>query len=403
VLNMEDDVIDAGAWRLRIPPAVTEASPLVCVPTIHPRGDQRVVRVAQATLDAGYRVRFVWPGEGVPSNDPRASERIVKSPRSFRERVASMPAIARHATASSASIWHIHDLYFLPFARRWSSRARKPFIYDVHEHYGFYYASRLRLPTWLSRWAAKMIDRAQVAGVRHRGGVNVVAASMAGPFIAARVPAAVSPNFPISTEPDWTAAPRSERERAAIHVGTLSQTYGTELLISVAARVNRLDPTIRIDLVRRFPNRESEREFQRLYVAHGSPPNLCLIEPVAAHEIPGLLSRYRVGLSTILPAGQNDLAVPTKIYDYIVAGLPIVGTARAAQAEFAMRHGLGAFSDDPDEIVSNLVDLLSTAPEREHALAEKSLRGRVELSWSGEPARSIAGLLNTLHEPQYRR
>ncbi|WP_136052063.1 glycosyltransferase [Microbacterium sp. K36] len=393
----DSTVIDAGAWVLHAPRDLSPDAPIVCVPTVHPRGDQRVIRVAQAALDAGFRVAFIWPGTGSPSEDARAAEVLLRPPQSTRERLRLVTTVDRRAREAEADVFHIHDLYLLPFAARWARRRGVPFVYDVHEHYGTYYASRLRLSGRLRDLTARLIDAVQRRWVRANGGVDAVADEIAAPYREAGIPVSVSPNYPLTRGSTNIPVPAlSQRSTRAIHIGTLSAPYGMERLVKLAAALRGEPDGFGVDVVGRFPNAQSRIDFEEVVRRHGSPDNLRVIPVVPAHEIPSLLTQYRVGLSTIEAGGQNDIAIPTKLYEYVRAGLAVVGTDRGAQRRFLHEHGVGFVSDDDTALADATRDYLRD----DVALDEKARRAADDaqevLDWS-RVSEGIGDLLKEVH------
>ncbi|WP_336501626.1 glycosyltransferase [Microbacterium paraoxydans] len=385
--------IDTGAWILHAPQELSTSAPIVCVPTVHPRGDQRVVRVAQAALDAGFRVAFIWPGAGRPSVDPRVREVLLPSPRTTRERLRLVPTVDRRAREAQADVFHIHDLYLLPFAARWARRRGVPFVYDVHEHYGVYYASRLRLSGRLGDLAARTIDAAQRRWVRAGGGVDAVADEIAAPYREAGIPVSVSPNYPlVVSSASLPISVLSHRPPRAIHIGTLSAPYGMERLVKLAAALQARPGGLGIDVVDRFPHAQSRADFEATVRRYGSPDNLRVIPVVSAHEIPALLAQYRVGLSTIEAGGQNDIAIPTKLYEYVRAGLVVVGTDRGAQRRFLSAHGVGLVSDDDAELADATAAYLRDDAALDAEVRRAAEHARELLDWS-RVSTSIGDLL----------
>lgn len=393
----DSTLIDAGAWILHAPADLSPTAPVVCVPTVHPRGDQRVIRVAQAALDAGFRVAFIWPGTGRPSEDPRAAEILLPPPGSTTERLRLVSTVDRRARVAEVDVFHIHDLYLLPFAARWARRSGVPFVYDVHEHYGTYYASRLRLTGRLRDRTARMIDAVQRRWVRANGGVDAVADEIAAPYREAGIPVSVSPNYPLVQGSALApVSALSQRPRRAIHIGTLSAPYGMERLVKLAAALQSEPGGFGVDVVGRFPNAQSRNEFEEIVRRHGSPGNLRVIPTVPAHEVSSLLTEYRIGLSTIEAGGQNDIAIPTKLYEYVRAGVAIVGTDRGAQRRFLSAHGVGFVSDDDTALANAITDYL-----RDDAILDEKVRRAAQdaqeaLDWS-QVSGGIGDLLKVVH------
>lgn len=382
--------VETERWRLQVPRALSPDSPLVCVPTIHPRGDQRILRCTQVLLDAGFRVEIIWEGNGTPSTDLGVYEHIIPKSNSFAERISKLGRLTLMAFRSSARNWHIHDFYMLPSALLARMRGIRT-IYDVHEYYPEYYSSKLPAP--LRPIVAGAISRFQVSVARKVGGANVVAERMSVPFRDRGVPLAISPNYPSHTStPDATNESRS----GAIHIGTLSPTYGMVQLIDVAVHLHRLDPTLTIDLVKRFPNKATEERFYKLLESANILGSIRLLEPVRPSEVPALLNRYVVGLSTILDAGQNEIAIPTKLYEYVNAGLTTVGTRRPAQEQFLAEWGRSELLSDEDSLGMAVAIVAAHTPVAMEEASAKAVLAKQHLHWEKGPANSLKLLVRSV-------
>ena len=398
---MTDDIgrISTAAWEMEVPRVVTPDSPLLVVPTVHPRGDRRVVRCAQVALDAGFRVHFVWLGNGEPSGHWGVRETLFRPPSSRRERIALISDVSRAARSLDASVWHIHDFYMLGSARRWSRKAGKRVLYDVHEYYGIYYSGLLPLPTRVRPLIARAIDRYQVRAAKRLGAANVVSERMAHTFRAGGVPVAVSPNYPLLEHVRRAPEiPFSERRWDVLHVGTLTPEYGTERLIALAKRSLERNLQFRFRAVARFPSAGYEEIFHKLLANAGALPNFELLPSRPTHEMPLVLGQAGFGLSLLNPGGQRDLAVASKLYEHTVIGLVNVVTNRPAQRQFVDNVGVGVVSesDSVDEILDGMLLRAEEIEETAAALDSARQLARSAMTWETGVAPALGSLLRGL-------
>jgi glycosyltransferase involved in cell wall biosynthesis len=381
----EHRVVSTSSWRLNVPAAVDEDSPLLVIPTVHPRGDRRIVRCAQVALDAGFRVHFLWLDDGAdPSTDPVAAETLFPSPRNARERIRRVGRTARAATALDGQIWHIHDFYFLRQAKRWRRRRGRPVLYDVHEYYADYYAGKLPLPPSVRRVVSRLLERYQVGAAKMLGAANVVTEKMADPFRAAGVPVVVSPNYPLAVQfTGLPSAPFVERRWKVLHIGTLSEEYGTALLLDIARRSQARGLPFDFDAIARFPSPDHRRAFELSVEQGGRPDNLHLIPPRPTHEMPALLGGAGFGLSLLAVDGQNEAAVPSKNYEHVMAGLVDVVSDREAQRAFAERHAVAVsgHGDSADLILDRMMAFASDHEGTDAQLREKATEARALFTW----------------------
>lgn len=378
-------IIDAGGWRIRRSD-VTSRGQLVCVPTVHPRGDQRVLRCAQSLLDAGFAVHLIWMGgvKGTTKWSPRLTETRISAARSTWDRVRALPGLARRATRDRPAAWHIHDFYMLPCALAWHLLTRRPVIYDVHEFYAPLYATKF--PERLRGVSARCVDRFQGWAARRLGGVNLVAESMREPFEHSRVLICVTPNYPSrALFDDLQAASADQRRERVVHAGSLSEAYGSEVLIEVARLLAAETSSTQIIAIKRFHSTHSRRAFERSLARAGNPANLVLIDPMPAHGIPGLLATCGIGLSLIQDHGQNRRAVPSKLYEYTLAGLPVVASDLDEQRLFIRQHSSGQVVDpgNPHAYVRAIKDLQSGWDEAQRRARLLADQAKHTLTWEG--------------------
>ena len=381
------------AWTLEVPADLDADAPLLCIPTVHPRGDRRIVSGAQVALNSGFRVKFIWLGDGEPSADPAVGESILPAPRSTRERLLATRRVSALANEMPADIWHIHDFYMLEAAKRWHRRTRKPVVYDVHEYYAEYYPARVPLSRPLRRLAGRLIEGYQVRAARMVGGANVVTERMSESFRRGGVPVSVSPNYPrLAPLEGAPSRPFDERRYDVLHMGTLTADYGTETLVALAKRSSQRSLPFKFAAVSRFPSSAAREEFETM--VREADVSITMLDHRPAHEMPTLLSGYGFGLSLLADdGGQNDHAVPSKNVEHVLMALVAVVSDRPAQREFVERWGCHVVIDER-RIDDGLDRMLQVAqnPSTDGQLRECAIAGRRSLTWEGVSAPALSAL-----------
>lgn len=284
----------------------------------------------------------------------------------------------------------------LGHGRRWHHKTGRPVVYDVHEYYGEYYASKLPLPGPLRRVLAEQVDRYQARTVAAMGGANLVAEAMSPAFERLRVPTSVCPNFPSADQfRDDLVRPFSERSTNVVYTGSLTRSYGMELLVALAARSHERRDPFRFRAISRFPSEEARADFMRLVSEAGDPPNLTLIDAIPSHAIPSLLADNGFGLSLLQPSNpQFDIAVGSKNYEYSVMGLVLVGTSGAALQRFASEFAVGttAAPNELDSLLDGMKEFASDVSGTDAALQRAMAKARREFTWEGRCAPSLTSL-----------
>ena len=379
--------------------------PLVCMlSAAHPPADVRVVGKEGAALaDAGWAVLHLCPrpvgqdasaplreaagaapAAGVPASHAGVAIQTYARAPGWRGRLRNIPPLARRAAATGAGVLHASEpdawLAALLAARRSGARV----VLDVHEHY----PSRLdsRLPPRLRplgraalRLVCRLAGRAADAVVVAKDGLDadfgVPARTVAVRNYAAAVP----------------VAPRQHRPGPVtlLHLGALGRARGAGEMLDALS----LCPAgTRLRLIGRFTD-GSEPEFMARAAAlrlagavehHGWMPHAEALAAAAQADI---------GLVLFQPGVENHrLALPHKLFDCMLAGLPVIAPAFAEEVAAIIREaGCGLLVDSADAgAVAGAVARLADPALR----AEMGARGRAaalgRFGWAGEAARLVA-------------
>lgn len=356
-------------------------NPRVVLATIHPRGDQRVTKCIQSLLDAGCRLHIIWLGQVPETNefDPWLSETVLLRATSTRDRLRSTWTVLKAALRLRGDVLYVHDFYMLPHGIIWKLLKRGRLLFDSHEHYVDLYAAKFpRFGRAIGRRGLEVVYRLLLAPV---DAFSVVDVNMVRGIALRDRPVITTPNYP--SRVIFTGEPRQlapEMLGKVVHSGTLTEPYGSTLLVEAARIVSERQLPLTLTAIKRFPSQAAEQRFMQLYEEAGSPSALILVEPLPAHKMQAFIAEFGVGLSLIQPGGQNDLAVATKLYEYATVGLAVCATDLHAQGTF--------IKDSPGVIgrafqFDSAVDMVATL--------EDLLRGRDHISSQVNVAMKVAG------------
>lgn len=326
---------ETSNWVLETPDTSGEGSPRLVLATIHPRGDQRVAKCIQSLLDAGCRLHVIWLGEVAETRefDSWLTETVLPRASSTRDRLRSTWTVLGRALRVSGDGIYLHDFYMLPHGIIWKMVKRGRLVFDSHEHYVDLYAAKL--PGSARRFGRRLLMSLYRALVRPVDGFSVVGPEMVDGIPRRGRPVIWTPNYPSAAI--FSGTPRRlvpEALSTVVHSGTLTETYGSELLVEAARLISQRKLPLTVTAVKRFPSHQAEQRFMQLYEEAGSPSSLHLVDPRPAHEMQAFIAEFGIGLSMIQPGGQNHLAVATKLYEYATVGLAVCVSDLRAQADF---------------------------------------------------------------------
>ncbi|MFC3125218.1 glycosyltransferase [Pseudoroseomonas globiformis] len=363
-------------------------APLVCMlSAAHPPADVRVVAKEGAALaEAGWRVMHLCPQGTTPAPTAHAGVSICTYRRGggWRGRVANIPVLARRAAESGAAVLHASEpdawLAAILAARRTGARV----VLDVHEHY----PSRLdnRLPAPLRPLGRTLIRAACRAMSRHADAVVVAKDGLDGDFAD---PLRITPVRNYATPAKVSPRRHAPGPLTLVHLGALGRTRGSVEMLEALALC---PPGTRLDLVGRFTD-GSEDAFRahaavlglsRAVTRPGWMPHEAALARAATADI---------GLVLFQPGIENHrLALPHKLFDCMLAGLPVIAPAFAEEVAAVIREaGCGILVDtaDPAAVASAVCRLADPVLRAELGAAGRAAAlGR--FGWAAEAARLVA-------------
>ncbi|ROP65139.1 glycosyltransferase [Curtobacterium sp. ZW137] len=291
---------------------------IVHVSSAHPWVDNRVhLREAASAAEAGFRVRLIAVDSDLGA--PPTGVDVVRIPRRRRLRrmtVSTTQALVL-ALRSRARVVHLHDpelIWTIPVLRVAGRRV----VYDAHEDlpdqvWGKDYLSHRQRGVF----AMLSLLLLRVAGTADR---IVTATAWTGRRFPATRRIAIH-NFPTARAEDDGQVGLEARPTLVAHVGLLSRDRGIDVVASVADDPS-FPPTWRIELVGSI---DAATDRTRLDAAartgrvhHGGA-----VGPTAARD---LLLSARIGLVPFRRTLVTDQIFPTKLFEYLAAGLAVIAT-----------------------------------------------------------------------------
>lgn len=320
------------------------------------------------------------------------------APARLKDRMLVLLRALRVVLASHAQVVHIHDPDFLPLAVVARFRG-KCAIYDVHEYYGVHMRTLLRR-RWLGRAVGSLWDLVELALARLVGNASVVAPSMAPRLERAGVTVAVTPNHASARDFSRAVGPGSivpSRQQAVVSIGTLDETRGALLLPAIARALNAAHPEARFLVIRRFLSSAQERALADEMQPGASP--IDWLKPLPSNELADLLRTVTVGLSILLPGGQNEQVVSTKLFEYMSQGLAIVASDLPGQRSTLEPIGCAVFvpANAPPAEYAEVIASLLRDPERASAMGQRGQDALFRsLTWEQNGAVALIDLYERL-------
>ncbi|WP_404435840.1 glycosyltransferase family 4 protein [Microbacterium aerolatum] len=291
----------------------SESTPDIChVSSVHPWTDNRIYfRECESLSQAGYRVQLIAIESDVDVEPGQT--KVVALPRVGRLRrlMTTVPKALFLAFRSGARVIHVHDpelVWAVPIGKL----LRRKVVYDAHEDLPAQVINKPYIPRSL-RSVSVIAARFIVSIAKHSAWTISATEAIAARFDPAR--SSIVHNYP-PLRPEEETIPK--REDIAVYIGGMSAIRGTpEMLESV--RTDRFPASWRLEIAgSHAPDVARDvalaAEETRI-VFHGQVP------PIVARD---LLLRARVGVVPFQDTAAHRDSLPTKMFEYFAAGLPVI-------------------------------------------------------------------------------
>lgn len=367
----------------------------VCIlSSVHRALDNRVFyREARSLQRAGYDVSLIAVHE---RDEVRDGIRIVGLPLVPRwQRPLLWRRLVREALAIRADVYHVHDPELLLVAPWLRLRTGRPTIYDVHEANADFIRVKDYLPAWVRYPVAAVFGFLEPLLARLNSALLFADDQIAASFRSVRRPKATLYNFPARSFVEQAVVATQDagpRPPVVLYLGGLERNRGSRLMIEAFHQVWRLVPQARLLHVGHMEPPDLEDEVRADVARRGMEGAVTLTGRVPFEKIGDHLAGAAVGWVPWQPVAKNQKNVPTKLFEYMAYGLPVVSSDLPSTRPFVHpgRNGYLVAADDPAAHAEALLDLLQR-PEGAAAMG-KAGQGlvRTEYNWDEMEKRLLA-------------
>jgi glycosyltransferase involved in cell wall biosynthesis len=361
---------------------------VILLSTVHFRYDPRIVYRMGLSLAKAYQVHVVLP-QANASLPPRLSAVALPFFRQLWLRILfSHPLALWHCLRLKSRVVHIHDPELLPlaFVLKWLGRS---IIYDVHENVR--QQLRFKHSNNAMFWSALYRFFDQKARQHFQFVLAETSYQQTYPDLAK--PAVTILNYPSLAFFEPFSKPSAQRREEVFYIGQISLARGIDTLIVALAQLRQQG--LRLP-VRLFGGLEFDlshtEQLRRLEHFEAVEPQLHFLgktNPALAFE---QAHRAFVGLALLKPIGDFAESYPTKIFEYMAVGLPVITSDFPLYRSVVEAHGCGICIDpsSPEQLAEALKWLLDN-PAEAQLMGQRGRQAVVQhYQWGSEEAKLLA-------------
>jgi len=360
----------------------------------HRAFDTRIFHKECQTLRAaGHTVTLIVPHAASETVDG-VHIHAVPPPADGKERLTrTLYTIYRAArTYQRSALIHLHDAELLPYAFLLKAQGYRV-VYDMHEDTPRQVRYQHWIPEGLRPLVAEGMRGLEALAARWFDGLIV-----AEPVIGERFPNA-SPvlvrNFPLRDELMATDGPAyTQRPRHVAYVGTITEVRGIREVVAAMGMVPEVHD-VRLQLAGSFHPSELEGQVRQIegwnrVAYHGWLPRA---------DVADLLASARVGVVTFHPTERYRSNYPTKMFEYMAAGVPVVASAFDHLRPFVEAHDCGLMVDPQDPLaIADAITWLLAHPAEAEAMGARGRQAVDEVYHWEREAEKLTALYRKLSE-----
>lgn len=365
----------------------------VCMLTsVHGAFDDRIFhKEAKSLVRSGYEVFLVAPHARDEEMEGVRVLGVLKSRTRLKRMLFTPVCVLLRGLKVGATIYHFHDPELIPVGLFLRALGRKV-IYDIHEYNADTMLEKHWLPTGVRRAVSAAVMWLDRYTVRKVSGVVVVSEDMADLFrsgLSSARSVITIHNYPELQD----AAPDDghlANEPVGIYVGGLSKDRGLEVLLEAGDRLKRALPQSRLQVLGPLDLAGIRQEYAS--IAHWSGRGVEYLGVVPHKQVPTWLRRAKVGLIPWLPTPNQLKGTPVKLFEYMLAGIPVVASSFGFIAQIVRDTGCGLLVPPGDaDALSKAVEVLFTEPAKALEMGQKGRRAVLDrYNWGSEEKKLLA-------------
>ena len=349
----------------------------------HPRYDTRIfAKEAVALANCGYEVSLiVADGQGDEFKNKvyiydvgRCGGRLCRITKSVR-------AVFKKGLELDCDIYHLHDPELLPIGLKLKKFGKKV-IFDAHEDLPIQILSKPYLNKPILRALSFLVTGYQNYVCSRFDAVICATDFIKDKFLKVNPNSFTVKNYPIIGEfknsCNW-----DRKQNEVCYIGSISEVRGIKEIVKALEFL----PNVRLNLAGKFNDKELEKEVKS-YKGWQQVNELGFLN---RQEIAKVLERSKIGLVTLHPIPNYIDALPTKMFEYMLACIPVISSDIKLWKDIinSAKCGVAVNPKEPKEIAKAIEHILENE-ESAKKMGENGKKAVLErYNWEAEEKKLI--------------
>lgn len=351
----------------------------------HPADDVRIFHKECVTLaKAGFQVYLVAANaqEEVVNGVQIVSANVAHSGRLSRM-LNTTKAVYEKAIALDADIYHFHDPELLRFALRLKRKGKKV-IYDAHEDVPKQIMGKFWINKYIRKSTSKSFEIFENFVVKKLDYVLSATPFIRDRFSEINKNSVDINNFPLLSElqeeSDWNS-----KKDEICYIGGISQIRGIEELVHAMDYVEG----VKLNIAGKFSQASFE---QRVKSTSAWKEKVIEFGFVSRKETAQIMANSKIGMVTFLPLPNHVDAQPNKMFEYMSAGIPVIGSRFPLWEEILIKNDCGICVDPENSVeIAEAIKFLLNNPDKSKQMGKNGRKNILEkYNWEAEGKKLIS-------------
>ncbi len=369
---------------------------IVHLTSVHPPFDTRIFRKeCWSLVQAGCRVTLVAPHSYNEVVDGVQIKAVPPAGRRLARMTLTAWQVGQVALRLNADLYHFHDSELIPVGL-WLRLLGKKVIYDIHEDIPRDLLSRSYLPGWMLRLLSWGVERVENFASHYFSALITATPAIGRRFQHTNSRISIINNFPILDELAYSNNTAwDQRSPTVTYVGTIALERGLAEMVEALAYLPA-HVQVRLKLAGEISPPQHRHMVSQL-------PGWQQVDElgfVDRTEVSRILSCVSAGLVILHPIPGFLESHPTKLFEYMSAGIPVIASDFPLWRQIIETAGCGLLVDPLNpKAIAEAIEYLLSHPAEAEAMGRRG-REAVEkkYNWTVEKAKLLQ-LYEDLLEP----
>lgn len=286
--------------------------------SVHSRKDTRIFLKECISLSSSYHVNLVVAdGLGDEIVQEVSIIDVGKANGRFKRMLTTTDKVYKKAIELDSDIYHFHDPELLAVGLKLIRHGKKV-IYDVHEDLPKLILEKTYIPSWLLPLLSKALDMYEIYAAKKFNRILAATPSIQQRFTAKGILCHNINNYPIVGELD-TEVVNKEACYDICYIGDITRVRG---IVELVKALEFTDKRTRLLLGGPLNEPGLLEELRSLK----SWDKVNMLGFVSREQVKKIFSKSVAGVVTFLPLPNHIEAQPNKMFEYMSAGLPLIGS-----------------------------------------------------------------------------